>query len=42
MRDVTDAKRKAYYNATKRVIDKNNAKREDLVLCVRENQMGIL
>ena len=37
MRDVTEAKRQAYYNATKRVIDKNTARREDLPLCVKEN-----
>lgn len=41
MRDVTEAKRQAYYNANKRIIDKKNARKEDLMLCVKENQMKI-
>lgn len=41
MRDVTDAKRRAYAQATSRVIDKQSAIKEDLMLCVREDQHAI-
>ena len=41
MREVTEAKKRRYEEAIYREIDFNNVKREDLVLCVKENQMKI-
>ena len=39
MRDVTQAKKQAYYEATNRVINAKTAKKTDLMLCVKESQM---
>ena len=39
MRDVTQAKKVAYYEATNRVINAKTAKKTDLMLCVKESQM---
>ena len=41
MRDVSDSKKVAYFDATSRVINFATAKRSDLMLCVKENQMAI-
>lgn len=41
MRDVADAKRRAHMAATNRIIDKNTAIKEDLILCVKEKQKAI-
>ena len=37
MREVAEAKRQVYYNKMQRVIDKNNCRKDDLMLCVKEN-----
>jgi hypothetical protein len=37
MRDVTQAKKVAYYEATNRVINAKTAKKTDLMLCVKES-----
>ena len=37
MRDVTQAKKLAYYEATNRVINAKTARRSDLMLCVKES-----
>ena len=39
MRDVSDAKKIAFYEASSRVINFKTAKITDLMLCVKENQM---
>ena len=39
MRDVTQAKKQAYFEATNRVINAKTAKKTDLMLCVKESQM---
>ena len=40
MRDVSQSKKLAYYEATNRVINAKTAKQTDLMLCVKESQMS--
>ena len=42
MREVTEEKREKHFKQTNRLIDTNTCKPEDLLLCVRENQLSIL
>ncbi|TNV82774.1 hypothetical protein FGO68_gene2241 [Halteria grandinella] len=40
MRDVSDAKKLAYFQAQSRVINLQTVKKNDLMLCVKENQLA--